>query len=476
MDPLETTKSKDDLVNEIKDIIVTTGKEPETKSRFYRVGKLLGRGAFGKVSLGMHKVTNQLVAIKSINKEFLEEERSRRKVAREVAILKKLQHPNIINLYETFETDKHFLLVTELCPGGDLLNYVRRRRKLTEDVAKYFFKQLVHACIYCHKKGVVHRDIKLDNILLDQKGTLKLGDFGVSRAVKKNEILKDQCGTPAYIAPEVLHNNGYSGKLSDTWSCGVVLFAMLYGTVPFKGTNMDELHALIKNGTYTLKDDVSKEARKLIKSILEVNPNKRIKLKEILLTQWLEDTPETIDVFTENEKETIKKELIYANTRRINRNFGKEVFKDIAHMTDNSDVFPFFTEHQLDSTQNSLVRNRTTKSVILAPFNSTLTHISEDINEPKMFKKSKIIRFGVKVKDIDRQYEANNNCELDNGVFNEFIQKTDSDDVKSIKDSISSLKRSFDGAVLETEEDEDIESIASDHFEFDERLFDIMEK
>jgi hypothetical protein len=145
LDPLETTKSKDDLVNEIKNIIIDSGKEPETKSRFYRVGKLLGRGAFGKVSLGMHKVTNQLVAIKSINKEFLEEERSRRKVAREVAILKKLQHPNIINLYETFETEKHFLLVTELCPGGDLLNYVRRRRKLTEDVAKYFFKQLVHA-------------------------------------------------------------------------------------------------------------------------------------------------------------------------------------------------------------------------------------------------------------------------------------------------------------------------------------------
>lgn len=226
--------------------------------------------------------------------------------------------------------------------------------------------------------------------------------------LNKNEVLKDQCGTPAYIAPEVLLNEGYSGKLSDTWSCGVVLFAMLYGTVPFKGTNMDELHSLIKSGTYTLKDDVSKEARKLIKSILEVNPNKRIKLKEILNNQWLEDTPESIDVFTENEKETIKKELIYANTRRINRNFGKEVYKDFAHITDNSDEFPFFTEHRLDSTQNSLVRNRTTKSVILAPFNSTLTHISED-DDPKLYKKAKMIRFGVKVKDIDRQYEANNN-------------------------------------------------------------------
>jgi len=255
----------------------------------------------------------------------------------------------------------------------------------------------------------VHRDIKLDNILLDHKGNIKLGDFGVSRVVKKGEVLKDQCGTPAYIAPEVLLNEGYDGKKSDTWSCGVVLFAMLYGTVPFKGTNMDELHSLIKAGTYTLKDEVSKEGRKLIKGILEVNPRKRLRLKEILKNQWLEDAPEHIDIFTDNEKETIKKELIYANTKRINRNFGKDPMREFSHFSDNSDVFPFFTEHKLDSTQNSLVRNRTTKSVILAPFNSTLTHISEMSDEPPLYKKNKIIRFGVKVKDIDRQYEANNN-------------------------------------------------------------------
>ena len=139
LNPWEMTKSKEDLIETIKNYILENGKEPETKAKFYRVGKLLGRGAFGKVSLGMHKATNQLVAIKSINKEFLEEERSRRKVAKEVAILKKLQHKNIVNLYETFETEKHFLLVTELCAGGDLLSYVRRRRKLTEDYAKFFF-------------------------------------------------------------------------------------------------------------------------------------------------------------------------------------------------------------------------------------------------------------------------------------------------------------------------------------------------
>jgi len=150
-------------------------------------------------------------------------------------------------------------------------------------------------------------------------------------------------------------------------------------------------------------------------------------------------------------------------------------------MTDNSDWFPFFTEHKLDSTQNSLVRNHTTKSVILAPFNSTMTHESQNSNDPPIIKKNKIIKFGVKVKDIDRQYEANNNWDLDNGVFNEFINNTDSDEEgKSVKDSISSLKRTEDSkmgtSVFETDEDEDIESIANDHVEYNDNLFKIMEK
>ena len=158
--------------------------------------------------------------------------------------------------------------------------------------------------------------------------------------------------------------------------------------------------------------------------------------------------------------------MIYANTRRINRNFGKDpIMRESSHFSDGSNVFPFFTEHELDSTQNSLVRNHTTKSVILAPFNSTMTHISENENEdePPMLKKSKIMRFGVKVKDIDRQYEANNNCDLDNGVFNEFIQKTDSDEAANTpKDSISSIKRTEESKmgnlIMETEEDDDTES------------------
>ena len=127
----------------------------------------------------------------------------------EVYILKKIRHPNVIRLYETFETKKHILFVLEMCSGGDLLNYVRKRRRLKEDCAKYMFKQLIDGLQSIHSKNIVHRDIKLDNILLDNIGNLKIGDFGVSKLCRSGETMMEQCGTPAYIAPEILLDQGY---------------------------------------------------------------------------------------------------------------------------------------------------------------------------------------------------------------------------------------------------------------------------
>ena len=129
----------------------------------------------------------------------------------------------------------------EICAGGDLLNYVRKRRQLKEEVAKSVFKQLINGIAYCHSKSILHRDIKLDNILLSSNGEVKICDFGVSKAVKRGEMMTEQCGTPAYIAPEILADRGYEGFAVDIWSAGVVLYAMLYGVVPFRANNMSEL-------------------------------------------------------------------------------------------------------------------------------------------------------------------------------------------------------------------------------------------
>ena len=162
---------------------------PKTRIELYKVGKILGKGAFGKVNLGLHRLTRRLVAIKSTDKDAIKEESTKRKMMQEIDILKAIKHTSHIKLMETFQTSKHYLIVMELCPGGDLLNYVRKRRKLSEKNAKYLFKQIMQGIAYMHTIGIVHRDIKLDNILLDGNGNVKIGDFGVSRRVEHEELL-----------------------------------------------------------------------------------------------------------------------------------------------------------------------------------------------------------------------------------------------------------------------------------------------
>ena len=290
------------IVKIVKNWFKTSEPSINTTNDFYRIGKCIGKGAFGKVHLAVQKLTQTLVAIKSINKQYLLDEGSRRKVMQEVYILKKIRHWNVVQFYETFETEKYILLVMELWGGGDLLNYVRKRRRLKEDLAKYFFKQIIEGLHHIHHKNIVHRDIKLDNILLDHNGNVKICDFGVSKLVKPGEKMMEQWGTPAYIAPEILLDRGYKGFGVDVWSAGVVLYSMLYGTVPFKGNNMNELHKLIVKGNVTYKEDVSEEARNLLKGLLEWDPNLRLTTDQILKHEWLTNVKDGMVIFTETEK------------------------------------------------------------------------------------------------------------------------------------------------------------------------------
>ena len=197
----------------------------------------------------------------------------------EFNILHRTRHENIVRLFESFESKQHIVFVMEVCGAGDLLTYVRKRRKLKEDSAKFIFKQIISGLKYVHSKGVLHRDIKLDNILLTSEGRVKICDFGVSKLTKPGEHMSEQCGTPAYIAPEVFEGRGYSGYSSDIWSSGVVLYAMLYGTVPFKASNMNDLQKQITKGKTTFKEDISEQSLDLLKSILTLDPQKRITAK-----------------------------------------------------------------------------------------------------------------------------------------------------------------------------------------------------
>lgn len=412
-------------------------KYPTTKMKFYKYGRLLGKGAFGKVNLSLHVLTGRLVAIKSINKTRLTSERQKSKIAQETNIMKSLSHSNyIVKIFETYETQKHICIVMEYICAGDLLSYIRKRSKLSETIAKYIFKQIVLGLQYIHSKGIVHRDIKLDNILIDLDNNIKICDFGVSKKIRKGESMTEQCGTPAYIAPEILKNKGYEGFGVDIWSAGVVLYAMLSGIVPFKGKNLQELQELIMQGNFKPVSEVSKEANHLIKCLLEVDPKKRISVNNILQHPWLigvDINNKNYNLFTNAERVILVKSNIDYRDTTIN---NKE------------DMLEIFSIKNIDTGEENENKNANSKSLILAPYNSSMTESisrSLKIGKPRnkkdqydLFSKelviqNNIIKFNGKVKEINRNYELNNNEEIDNGVI---ISPNISDDNLNGKDNI----------------------------------------
>lgn len=289
------------------------------------------------------------------------------------------------------------MLVMELCAGGDLLNFVRKRKKCEEPLAKVLFKQIIEGIGYIHSKSILHRDIKLDNILLDGKGEVKIADFGVSKTVKAGEIMYEQSGTPAYIAPEIIKNEGYKGFKADLWSAGVVLFALLFGTVPFKANNMKDLHQQILHAKYNMKEDVSESAKDLIRGLLNTNPKKRLSVRQVLEHPWLVGAELlSRDIFNEVEKEVIRSEFTYNDPSRFNRN---------ERINQLEEPWDCFTELNLDS-MNQTLRNASEKSLILAPFNSTMSDLSGFFRSvlamASMEEKKEVLKFAARCRDQDR--------------------------------------------------------------------------
>ena len=394
-------------------------KYPTTKMKFYKYGRLLGKGAFGKVNLSLHVLTGRLVAIKSINKTRLTSERQKSKITQETNIMKNLSHSNyVVKVFETYETHKHICIVMEYICAGDLLSYIRKRSKLSETTAKYIFKQIVLGLQYIHSKGIVHRDIKLDNILIDLDNNIKICDFGVSKKIRKGESMTEQCGTPAYIAPEILKNKGYEGFTVDIWSAGVVLYAMLSGIVPFKGKNLQELQELIMEGKYKPISEISKEANHLIKCLLEVDPKKRITIQNILNHPWM------IGVDTNN-----KNYNLFTNAERVLLVKSNIDYRD-ATLNNKEEMLEIFSLKNLDTGEENENKNANSKSIILTPYNSSMTDSSNssisrtknkktfyDLYNKVLIVQNNMLKFNGKVKELNRNYELNNNEEIDNGVI-----------------------------------------------------------
>ena len=247
----------------------------------YRIEKTIGEGTFGKVKLGIHIPTDEQVAIKILEKDKIQDKEDLERISREINFLKKLNHPNIIKIYDIIENSKNFYIIMELANNGELFKYIVKKKKLEETEASYFYYQLILGLEAIHKKKIVHRDIKPENLLLKDNNILTIIDFGLSNKYKKNQLLKTSCGSPCYAAPEMILGRKYHGLLVDIWSSGIVLYAMVCGYLPFEDKNNDKLYKKILNGKFELPSRLSNDCKDLIKKILTVNPKNRIGINGI---------------------------------------------------------------------------------------------------------------------------------------------------------------------------------------------------
>ena len=254
----------------------------------YRQEKVLGKGAFGLVSLARSVVTGELVAMKTVDKAKLTSENLKKTVEHEIRILKKLRHRRIVRLYEVIETARSIILILEYVDGGTVQQLVKRHKKIEEADAQRILYQLLDAVEYCHASHVCHRDLKLENFMLSRNGrSLTLIDFGLSVVWKPGQALFKSYGTPCYMAPEIIKGASYQGEHVDTWSLGVALATMLTGSLPFQGAGDTELKKRILRGTFACPEHVSPEARDLLQRLLALQPDARIKLADIRRHPWL---------------------------------------------------------------------------------------------------------------------------------------------------------------------------------------------
>nr|XP_021394464.1 NUAK family SNF1-like kinase 2 [Lonchura striata domestica] len=251
----------------------------------YEFLETLGKGTYGKVKKARER-SGKLVAIKSIRKDKIKDEQDLVHIRREIEIMSSLSHPHIIAVHEVFENSAKIVIVMEYASRGDLYDYISERQRLSEQEARHFFRQVVSAVYYCHKNGIVHRDLKLENILLDASGNIKIADFGLSNVFQQDKLLQTYCGSPLYASPEIINGRPYRGPEVDSWSLGVLLYILVHGTMPFDGHDYKTLVKQITSGDYREPTKLS-DACGLIRWMLMVNPERRATIEDIATHWWV---------------------------------------------------------------------------------------------------------------------------------------------------------------------------------------------
>ncbi|KAM7119336.1 serine/threonine-protein kinase MARK1 isoform 5-T5 [Ciconia maguari] len=265
---------------------ITSTNEEHPHIGNYRLLKTIGKGNFAKVKLARHVLTGREVAVKIIDKTQLNPT-SLQKLFREVRIMKILNHPNIVKLFEVIETEKTLYLVMEYASGGEVFDYLVAHGRMKEKEARAKFRQIVSAVQYCHQKCIVHRDLKAENLLLDADMNIKIADFGFSNEFTVGNKLDTFCGSPPYAAPELFQGKKYDGPEVDVWSLGVILYTLVSGSLPFDGQNLKELRERVLRGKYRIPFYMSTDCENLLKKLLVLNPIKRGSLEQIMKDRWM---------------------------------------------------------------------------------------------------------------------------------------------------------------------------------------------
>uniref|UniRef100_A0A3B3CIG6 BR serine/threonine kinase 2 n=1 Tax=Oryzias melastigma TaxID=30732 RepID=A0A3B3CIG6_ORYME len=246
----------------------------------YRLEKTLGKGQTGLVKLGVHCVTCQKVAIKIVNREKLSET-----VLMKVCV-QPPPHPHVLKLHDVYENKKYLYLVLEHVSGGELFDYLVKKGRLTPKEARKFFRQIMSALDFCHSHSICHRDLKPENLLLDEKNNIRIADFGMASLQVGDSLLETSCGSPHYACPEVIRGEKYDGRKADVWSCGVILFALLVGALPFDDDNLRNLLEKVKLGVFHMPHFIPPDCQNLLRGMIEVDSSKRLTLDQIQKHSW----------------------------------------------------------------------------------------------------------------------------------------------------------------------------------------------
>ncbi|KAF9820578.1 hypothetical protein IEO21_01281 [Rhodonia placenta] len=279
----------------------------------WKVGRTIGKGSSGRVRIARHTKTGQYAAVKIVSKNALlssrmslhslgdEAERILHSIEREIVIMKLIEHPNIMRLYDVWETSTELYLILEYVEGGELFDYLCNKGRLSTSEALGYFQQIITAVHYCHRFNIAHRDLKPENLLLDRNKNIKVADFGMAAWQNKSDLLQTACGSPHYAAPEVIMGRAYNGSSSDIWSCGIILYALLAGRLPFDDEDLPTLLEKVKLGKYTMPSDIDSRAKDLISKMLQKDVSKRITMQGILQHPfYTSQKPKKMDCDTPN--------------------------------------------------------------------------------------------------------------------------------------------------------------------------------